>query len=54
LLPQAPLTKAFGYALRHWQALVRYTESGILLPDNNALERQIRPIATGRSLCTSF
>ena len=46
---QAPLAKAFGYALRHWQALIRYTESGILLPDNNALERQIRPIALGRA-----
>jgi transposase len=48
LLPQAPLGKAFGYALRHWEALVRYTENGVLLPDNNALERQIRPIAIGR------
>jgi hypothetical protein len=28
---------------------IRYTESGILLPDNNALERQIRPIALGRA-----
>jgi hypothetical protein len=46
---QAPLAKAFGYALGHWPALVRYTESGILLPDNNALERQIRPIALGRA-----
>jgi hypothetical protein len=46
---QEPLAKAFGYALRHWPALVRYTESGILLPDNNALERQIRPIALGRA-----
>jgi hypothetical protein len=45
---QAPLAKAFGYALRHWQALIRYTQSGVLLPDNNALERQIRPIALGR------
>ena len=49
LLPQAPLAKAFGYALRHWEALIRYTENGVLLPDNNALERQIRPIALGRS-----
>jgi len=48
LLAPAPLAKAFGYALRHWQALIRYTESGILLPDNNALERQIRPIALGQ------
>ncbi|MFM0495818.1 transposase domain-containing protein [Paraburkholderia caledonica] len=42
-----PLT--FGYELRHWQALIRYTDSGILLPDNNALERQIRAIALGRA-----
>ena len=49
LPPQAPLAKAFGYALRHWEALIRYTENGILLPDNNALERQIRPIALGRA-----
>jgi hypothetical protein len=49
LLPQAPLAEAFGYALRHWEALIRYTENGVLLPDNNALERQIRPIALGRS-----
>ncbi|KLU22289.1 hypothetical protein EOS_31315 [Caballeronia mineralivorans PML1(12)] len=41
--------KAFGYALRHWEALVRYTENGVLLPDNDALERQIRPLALGRS-----
>ncbi|SAL04826.1 transposase IS66 [Caballeronia calidae] len=48
LQAQAPLAKAIGYALRHWQALIRYTESGVLLPDNNALERQIRPIVLGR------
>jgi hypothetical protein len=49
LLPQAPLAKVFGYALRHWEALIGYTENGVLLPDNNAPERQIRPIALGRS-----
>ena len=48
LLPQGPLGLAFGYTLRHWGALHRYTESGILAPDNNLLERQIRPIAKGR------
>lgn len=48
LLPQAPLGLAFGYALRNWQALTRYCESGILAPDNNMLERQIRPISKGR------
>ncbi len=29
LLTRQPLAQAFGYALRHWQALVRYTESGV-------------------------
>jgi transposase len=48
LLPQGPLGQAFGYAIRQWQALTRYTESGILMPDNNLLERQMRPIAMGR------
>jgi transposase len=49
LMPQAPLAQAFGYALRNWDALVRYTESGVLQPDNNAIEQVIRPIAVGRS-----
>jgi hypothetical protein len=48
LLPASPLGQAFGYALRNWEALVRYTESGVLLPDNNLLESAIRPIAMGR------
>jgi hypothetical protein len=39
---------AFGYALNNWRALTRYTEDGILLPDNNRLESAIRPIAMGR------
>jgi hypothetical protein len=39
LLTKPPLAQAFGYALRHWQALMRYTKSGILEPDNNRLER---------------
>jgi hypothetical protein len=28
---------------------MRYTENGVLDPDNNAMERTIRPIAVGRS-----
>jgi transposase len=31
LLPQGPLGQAFGYALNNWQALTRYTESGVLV-----------------------
>jgi transposase len=48
LLPQGPLGLAFGYTLRNWRALTRYTENGVLVLDNNLLERQIRPIAKGR------
>ena len=48
LLPQSPLGQAFGYALRNWTALTRYTEDGVLLPDNNLLESAIRPVAMGR------
>lgn len=48
LLPQGALGEAFGYALNNWQALTRYTESGILVPDNNLLEAAMRPIAMGR------
>ena len=48
LLPQGPLAQAFGYTLRNWTALTRYTENGVLVPDNNLLESQIRPVAMGR------
>lgn len=48
LLPQSPLGLAFGYVLRHWRALMRYTENGVLVADNNLLESAIRPIAMGR------
>ena len=48
LLPQGPLGLAFGYALNHWRALTRYTENGVLVPDNNLMESAIRPIAMGR------
>jgi transposase len=48
LLPQSPLGQAVGYALRHWTALTRYLDDGVLLPDNNVLESAIRPIAMGR------
>jgi transposase len=48
LLPQGPLGQAFGYALNNWRALTRYTENGVLVPDNNLLESAIRPIAMGR------
>jgi hypothetical protein len=45
---RSELGQAFGYALRQWESLVRYTEDGILMPDNNLIESAIRPVAVGR------
>lgn len=43
-----PLAKAIHYALVRWEALLRYVDNGTLEIDNNAIEREIRPIALGR------
>jgi transposase len=43
------LPKAFGYAIRHEAALMRFLEDGRLKIDNNHSERAIRPIAVGRN-----
>jgi hypothetical protein len=45
------IAKALDYSLNRWTALARYLDDGTLPPDNNHIENQIRPIATGRSLC---
>jgi transposase len=46
--PQGLLGKAISYMLNQWDALYRYTESGILCIDNNPAEQKIRPFAIGR------
>jgi transposase len=48
VLPKSPIGLAIAYALRHWQALTRFTEHGWLNIDNNAAERALRGIAVGR------
>lgn len=48
VLPKSLLAKAIGYALRQWDALVRYCEDGDLEIDNNAAERALRRVAVGR------
>ncbi len=48
-LPKAPLGQAVGYALSNWEALMRYTEQGYLLIDNNLAERTLRQVALGRN-----
>jgi transposase len=48
-LPKSPLGVAIGYALNHWEALLRYLEQGYLAIDNNLSERTLRAIALGRN-----
>lgn len=43
-----PLAQAINYVLVRWEGLVRYVNDGRIEIDNNAIERQIRPIAVGR------
>lgn len=49
-VPEGSATaKALDYSLRRWEALTRFVHHGQLPADNNHIERQIRPIAVGRS-----
>jgi transposase len=47
-LPTNPFQKAVAYMLKRWEGLIEYTNRGYLLPDNNLIENQIRPLALGR------
>jgi hypothetical protein len=42
------------YGLNHWEGLIRFLDDGRIELDTNIVERGIRPIVTGLSLCTSF
>ena len=48
VLPKSPLGEAIGYALNHWDALIRPLEAGSLEIDNGASERALKPVALGR------
>jgi len=47
-LPNNPLQTAIRYMLSRWKGLIKYTTNGMLRPDNNLIENQIRPLALGR------
>ncbi len=47
------LRRAFGYALRQKEALMRFLDDGRLNIDNTASERELRQIAVGGSLCVT-
>jgi hypothetical protein len=51
---RSTLIKAIDYMLERWEGLTAFLDDGRLEPDTNTVERSIRPIATGLSLCTSF
>ncbi|HEY8388003.1 MAG TPA: transposase, partial [Parasegetibacter sp.] len=46
--PDSPIGKAFTYASNHWHMLFELCEDGRLLPDNNPIERAIRPVTLYR------
>jgi transposase len=46
--PKGLLGKAVNYTLSRWVSMVRYTENGMLRPDNNLAENAIRPFVVGR------
>jgi len=48
VLPKSPIGEAIGYARAQWTALTRYCENGALAIDNNAAERALRRVCTGR------
>jgi transposase len=47
-LVRGPLRSAFGYLVRHKDALMRFLDDGRLRLDNNHSEGELRKIATGR------
>jgi transposase len=48
VLPKSPIGEAVTYARAQWMALTRYLEDGALAIDNNAAERALRRVVTGR------
>jgi len=43
------IARKLDYCLKRWEALTRYLDDGLIPIDNNHIERQIRPVALGRS-----
>jgi len=46
--PKSAIGKAFSYTLSLWPRLIKYTEDGKFMIDNNLVENSIRPVALGR------
>lgn len=48
VVPKSKAGQAVAYTLSEWSKLIRYLESHLLTPDNNAVENAIRPFVVGR------
>jgi len=48
VLPQSLVGKAISYTLNEWDKLIRYLDLACMTPDNNEIERAIRPFVVGR------
>ncbi|HKL84851.1 MAG TPA: IS66 family transposase [Treponemataceae bacterium] len=46
--PGSPLGKAISYAMGQYDRAIRYVEYYLVTPDNNAVERAIKPFVIGR------
>lgn len=48
LFARGPTAEAIGYALNHWDGLVRFLSDGRIELDTNTVERSMRPVALSR------
>jgi hypothetical protein len=48
LSTRGPTAEAIGYALNHWDGLVRFLGDGRIEIDSNTVERSMRPVALSR------
>ena len=48
LFARGPTAEAIGYALNHWDGLVRFLDDGRIGIDPNTVERRMRPVTLSR------
>ena len=48
IVPESKIGRAINYTLNEWHKLIKYLDAHFLTPDNNFVERLIRPFAVGR------
>ena len=48
LFARGPTAEAIGYALNHWDGLIRFLDDGRIELDTNTVERSMRPVALSR------